>query len=144
MSSKRVMLVGQSECGKTTLIQSLTHQPIQYQKTQSLEFCFSAIDTPGEYLENPRLYSALINTSYDSDIVALVQSADTDYSIFAPLFAQVFNRPVIGVVTKSDMQQTRSERACEFLHAAGVSEIFTTSAIEGIGIEPLRSYLGWE
>ena len=138
------MLVGQSECGKTSLIQSLTHQPIQYQKTQSLDFCVSAIDTPGEYLENPRLYSALINTSYDSDVVALVQSADTDHSIFAPFFAQVFNRPVIGVITKLDKEQNDPERATQFLTAAGVSEIFTTSAIKGSGIEPLRAYLGWE
>lgn len=73
---KRIMLIGQSQCGKTSLLQRLQGEPMQYQKTQALGYFDCAIDTPGEYLENRCLYSALITTSCDADIIALVQSAD--------------------------------------------------------------------
>ncbi|WP_432452364.1 MULTISPECIES: EutP/PduV family microcompartment system protein [unclassified Agarivorans] len=144
MMPKRLMLIGQSECGKTTLIQSLQQQPLHYQKTQTLDFVSSAIDTPGEYLENPRLYSALINASYDADVIAFVQSASNPYSIFAPQFASAFNKPVIGVVTKVDTLATSAtEAAQQQLENAGVSCLFKTSSYQHVGIHQLRQYLNW-
>lgn len=79
---KRIMLIGQSQCGKTSLLQRLQGEPMQYQKTQALGYFDCAIDTPGEYLENRCLYSALITTSCDADIIALVQSADCQQGFF--------------------------------------------------------------
>ncbi|MEI6858531.1 MAG: EutP/PduV family microcompartment system protein [Shewanella sp.] len=143
--TKKIMLIGQSECGKTSLIQALKHQPLEYKKTQMLDFSFSAIDTPGEYLESPRFYPALINTSYDADIIAFIQSADCHHSLFAPLFAKAFNRPVIGIITKTDtLNGSYPQYAKQQLINAGINEFFITSSYHGVGIKQLRQYLNWD
>lgn len=141
---KRIMLIGQSQCGKTSLLQRLQGEPMQYQKTQALGYFDCAIDTPGEYLENRCLYSALITTSCDADIIALVQSADCQQGFFfAPMFATAFNKPVIGIITKADT--AKDEAALSFatnqLRQAGAEYLFVTSSITGDGISPLLDYL---
>ena len=140
---KRLMLIGQSQCGKTSLMQCLRGEPLSYHKTQALDYADLAIDTPGEYLENPCLYSALITTSYDADVVALVQSADHPQSFFAPQFASVFNKPVIGIITKADQGQDAAalEAARDKLQLAGAHTLFVTSAVTREGIAPLLDYL---
>ena len=116
---------------------------MQYQKTQALGYFDCAIDTPGEYLENRCLYSALITTSCDADIIALVQSADCQQGLFAPMFATAFNKPVIGIITKADT--AKDEAALSFatnqLRQAGAEYLFVTSSITGDGISPLLDYL---
>lgn len=140
---KRIMLIGQSQCGKTSLVQSLKGNPVVYQKTQALDYFDFAIDTPGEYLENRCFYSALITTSCDADVIALVQSADNTQCFFAPMFATAFNKPVIGIITKSDT--TTDEQDLEFaryqLKQAGAESLFITSSMTGDGISPLLEYL---
>ena len=140
---KRLMLIGQSQSGKTTLVQCLKEQPLQYHKTQALDFGELAIATPGEDLENRCLYSALITTSYDADVVALVQSASPDGSRFAPRFASAFNKPVIGIITKADQSPDpqQLERACQHLDQAGATPLFITSSLTGKGIAALRAFL---
>jgi len=142
---KKVMFIGRSESGKTTLLQCLNKRPLKYNKTQMLNFKQSSIDTPGEYLENPRLYSALINASYDVDIVALIQSANQPMSVFAPQFSTAFNKTVIGIITKSDtIQNLSSSLVNQQLVDAGARPIFSTSAYNNIGILQLRQFLNWE
>lgn len=50
---KRLMLIGPSQCGKTSLTQVLRGETLRYQKTQAIVWTPAAIDTPGEYLEKP-------------------------------------------------------------------------------------------
>ena len=140
---KRLMLIGPSQCGKTSLTQGLRGEALHYKKTQAIEWSPMAIDTPGEYLENRCLYSALITTSYDADVVALVQSADHPQSFFAPQFASVFNKPVIGIITKADQGQDAAalEAARDKLQLAGAHTLFVTSALTREGIAPLLDYL---
>ena len=140
---KRIMLIGQSQCGKTSLLQRLQSEPMQYQKTQALGYFDCAIDTPGEYLENRCLYSALITTSCDADIIALVQSADCQQGFFAPMFATAFNKPVIGIITKADTAKDEAvlSFATNQLRQAGAEYLFVTSSITGDGISPLLDYL---
>ena len=88
--------------GKTSLIQRLRGEALNYQKTQSIIWQDNAIDTPGEYLENRCLYSALLASACEADVVGLVQNADATQSWFAPMLAQVFNKPVIGIISKAD------------------------------------------
>ena len=48
---KRIILIGRSGCGKTTLCQYLNHEAIRYHKTQTIQIINNTmIDTPGEYL----------------------------------------------------------------------------------------------
>lgn len=140
---KRLMLIGQSQCGKTTLVQRLRNLPLCYQKTQALTYFDQAIDTPGEYLENRFMYSALVTTSYDADVIGLVLSADHVQSFFAPLFASAFNKPVIGIITKADQGEHSPglDDARQQLQQAGVTQLFVTSSLTGDGIAPLQDFL---
>lgn len=140
---KRIMLIGQSQCGKTSLVQRLQGDPMAYHKTQALDYCDYAIDTPGEYLENRCFYSALITTSCDADVVALVQSADSPQCFFAPMFATAFNKPVIGIITKADTTSDGHDLdfARQQLMQAGAQSLFITSSVTGEGLSPLLEYL---
>ncbi|HNZ62900.1 MAG TPA: EutP/PduV family microcompartment system protein [Bacillota bacterium] len=140
---KRMILVGTTYSGKTTLAQYLHNQKMVYRKTQAVQlFGKSIIDMPGEYLELRALYRALIVTSVDADVVALVQSAVEDKSMFAPEFASMFNKPTIGIVTKIDLASEKSiENSIMRLELAGAERIFRTSTITGEGMEELAAYL---
>ena len=48
---KKIVLVGRSECGKTTLTQALKGEKIHYHKTQYVNNFDVIIDTPGEYAQ---------------------------------------------------------------------------------------------
>ena len=45
---KKMILVGRSECGKTTLRQALKGKEIRYEKTQYINHYDVVIDTAGE------------------------------------------------------------------------------------------------
>lgn len=66
---KRLMFIGPSQCGKTSLTQSLRGEALHYKKTQAIEWSPMAIDTPGEYLENRCLYSALLTSACEADVI---------------------------------------------------------------------------
>ncbi|OJT71709.1 ethanolamine utilization protein EutP, partial [Clostridioides difficile] len=70
-------------------------------KTQSVELYNNAIDTPGEYMENRNLYNALITTSADAKIIAIVYDATQEENYIAPGFASMFCKDVIGIITKN-------------------------------------------
>ena len=49
---RRIIMIGRSMAGKTTLCQYLSDQQLKYKKTQAVEIINkNMIDTPGEYLE---------------------------------------------------------------------------------------------
>ena len=64
---KKVLMVGNVACGKTTLLQALDNQPLDYKKTQSIEIVAGHIDSPGEYLERRVHLQNLLVTSVDTD-----------------------------------------------------------------------------
>ena len=69
---KKIILMGRSECGKTTLRQALKGDTLHYHKTQYVNHFDVVIDTPGEYAETNRLGYALALYSYEADVVGLV------------------------------------------------------------------------
>ncbi|SEA28807.1 ethanolamine utilization protein EutP [Desulfuromusa kysingii] len=137
----KVMLVGKTGCGKTTLIQSFQEQKIVYKKTQAITFSGIFIDSPGEFLENRRLYPALLTTSVGCNIVALVQDATLINSVYPPNFSSMFKKRILGIVTKVDKESSNPERAEKFLRRAGAEEIIMTSAIDKTGLQLLRESL---
>lgn len=138
---KKMMLVGRSECGKTTLRQALRGGTIKYHKTQYVNHTDVIIDTPGEYAENSTLGRALALFSYESDVIALLLSATEPYSLYPPCVAATANRPVIGIVTKIDHPNANVERAHRWLELAGCRPIFHISSYTGEGIWEILSYL---
>ena len=77
---KKLILIGRSGVGKTTLTQALKGEKTHYQKTQYIDYGSFLIDTPGEYAENHDLGAALCLYAYEADIVALLIAADEQYS----------------------------------------------------------------
>lgn len=137
---KRLMLVGKTGVGKTSLTQRITGQSLGYKKTQSVDYLANLIDTPGEYVENKAYYKALIVSATEADIVGLVQPADALESSFPPQFASAFNCEVIGIVTKTDLISDTSV-AEQFLIDAGVAKIYRVSNVTEMGIQAIQALL---
>ena len=127
-------------CGKTTLTQRIHGLDIKYEKTQMLTYSNDILDTPGEYMENRMLYKALIVSSYDCDVIGMVQACNEENNVFPPGFSTAFTKPVIGIVTKSDLGGD-VKKACEILENAGAEQVFVVSSYENEGIEELVKYL---
>jgi ethanolamine utilization protein EutP len=139
---KKVMMVGNIACGKTTLCQSLNGLKQEYKKTQALEVIHKTIDTPGEYLEHRSFLQALMVTAVEADQALFVQDATQERFMFSPGQAASFPIPVAGVVSKADMATEKQiAQARELLALAGADPIFVVSARSGAGMEELREFL---
>lgn len=138
---KKMIFMGQSKSGKTTLIEALRGEELVYRKTQCIDYSDNLMDTPGEYTEGNDLGGALAVYTYESDVVALVLSATSDFCIFPPACAPVANRPVVGVVTKCDAEYANPTLAQMRLLECGCERIFLTSALTGQGIDELLEFL---
>ena len=86
---KKIILMGRSECGKTTLTQALKGDVIHYHKTQYINHYDVVIDTPGEYAENASLAKALALYTYEADVVGLLLSSTEPYSLYPPCVTAV-------------------------------------------------------
>lgn len=137
---KKLMLVGKTGSGKTSLTQRLTGDCFGYKKTQAVDFCGHVIDTPGEYIENRVYYKALIVSSYDADIIGLVQEANATESLYPPGFAEAFNKDTIGIVTKVDLCEDTTT-AENYLKAAGAARIYKVSSTQQVGIDTIKALL---
>ena len=136
---KRLLLVGRSGCGKTSLTQALRGEQVHYQKTQSMVFDDFLIDSPGEYAENHDLGAALALYSYEADVVALLIAADDDYSLFPPCITCLVNREVIGIVTKIDKADPR--RAERWLRLSGCKTVYFVNSVTREGTEAVFKHL---
>lgn len=139
---KKIIFVGKTGSGKTTLCQKLDQMEIEYKKTQSVELYDNSIDTPGEFMENRGYYNAIITTAVDAKIIAIVYDATQEENYIAPGFASIFCKDVIGIVTKIN-KATKEQiiRACEMLEIAGTNKIFKIDTVDNMGLEPLFEYL---
>ena len=66
---RRMLLIGRSESGKTTLKQVLRGEKITYKKTQYVSQYDCIIDMPGEYAENMDLSHTIDLYAAESDVV---------------------------------------------------------------------------
>lgn len=138
---KKLILLGRSESGKSTLIQALRREEICYHKTQYVDFRESIIDTPGEYAEDKMLGGALAIYSYEADVVGLVISATEPYSLFPPNITSMATRPVVGIVTKCDHRYADKKQAAVWLEECGCERIFFTSSYNDDGIQEIIDFL---
>lgn len=138
---KKLILMGRSESGKTTLTQVLRGEEISYDKTQYIKFENELIDTPGEYAQTHHLGRALALYSYEADMVGLLISATEPYSLFPPCVTCMVNREVIGIVTKAEQEGANPERAENWLRISGCQKVFIVDSVTGFGINELITYL---
>lgn len=134
----RLMVMGPTGAGKSTLIAALTGSGEPVRKTEHVTFTDYAVDTPGETFDMPRLYFVLINSAVKSGLVLLVSDATRPRS-FPGGFAKVMKPPVIGVINKVDVAgATGIEMSRRALKVAGVKEVFAVSGRGGQGLEELK------
>lgn len=138
---RKIMFVGRSESGKTTLTQAMKGKKIIYHKTQYVNHYDVIIDTPGEYAETKRLAGSLAVYSCEADVIGLLISATEPFSLYPPNCISSSNREVVGIVTKCDHWAGDPEQAAEWLKLAGCKKVFYTSSFTGEGIAEILSYL---
>lgn len=131
---KKIILIGRSESGKTTLTQALKGEKIQYHKTQYTNHFDVIIDTPGEYIQTKTLGAALAMYTFEADVVGLLVSATEPYSLFGPCITPLANRPVIGIITKINDENANIKQAENWLRIAGCEEIFYVDSLTGEGV----------
>ena len=138
---KKLILMGKSGAGKTTLIERLRGEKTVYRKTQCIDYAPDFTDTPGEYTQGRELGGALAVYSYEADVVGLLVSATDDYCVFPPACTAAANRPCIGIVTKCDLPEARPELCADRLRLCGCERIFFISGNDGTGIDGILNYL---
>jgi len=110
-------------------------------KTQAAEYHPDFIDVPGEYLEVRSFYRALIMLTCEACAIILVQAADDEENLYPTGLARTFDKPVAGVVTKTDAAGADVARATEILRDAGAASVFLTSALKNEGFDGLIAHL---
>ncbi len=138
---KKIIFMGRSECGKTTLTQALKQEKIEYHKTQYINHYDIIIDTPGEYAESHSLARALALYTYEADVVGLVVRATEPYCLFPPCCAAATNREVIGIVTQIDREDANPQRAENWLRLAGCKTVYHVSSTTGEGLWQILNHL---
>ena len=138
---KKIILMGRSESGKTTLTQALKGERIEYRKTQYINYFDVVIDTPGEYIQTKQLGYALALYAYEADIVGLLLSATEPYSLYPPNITCMVNRDVIGIVTKIDKEGADPEQAARWLRLTGCRKIFYVNSRANEGVAEILDYL---
>ena len=121
---KKIVLIGRSEAGKTTLTQALKGEKIEYHKTQYVNNFDVIIDTPGEYIQTKGLGHALALYTFEADVVGLLLSATEPYSVYPPCITPICNREAVGIVTKIDVEGANPKQAERWLRLAGCKKIF--------------------
>lgn len=138
---KKIILIGRSGAGKTTLTQAMKGEEIKYHKTQYVNYFECIIDTPGEYAQTHELGYALALYSYEADVVGLLLSATEPYSLYSPNITCMVNREVVGIVTQINEPKADPERAARWLRLSGCKKIFYVDSTVGTGVPDILSYL---
>lgn len=138
---KKLILVGRSEAGKTTLTQALKGEKISYHKTQYVNRFDVIIDTPGEYIQTKNLGNALAMYTFESDVVGILMSAREPFSLFPPAVTPVCNRDVIGIITQIHNQGADIPQVRRWLELAGCRKIFEVDSTTGEGVSDIIEYL---
>lgn len=139
---KRIMIVGPTQSGKSTLANVLNDTTRSLRKTQDVIYGKNTIDTPSSYLENPSMYKYLIATAQAASHLLIIVDQSRPIEIYPPSFAKTFTCPVIGVITKADLAQNNADLSIQQLKKIGVTEPYLLiSTKDNTGVEALKDYL---
>ena len=136
------MVIGPKGCGKTTLVNYINdyHGPLR--RTQDTIYTDKTIDVPSAYIENAWMYKHIIAMAQDASCMLLLLDQSRTTEVYSHGFARAFRCPVIGVISKCDLNpENRAicERQFEFI---GVREpYFEVSVPEGIGLDELEKHI---
>ncbi|MTI80328.1 MAG: ethanolamine utilization protein EutP [Firmicutes bacterium] len=139
---KRVMIVGATQSGKSTLANVLNDATRPLKKTQDVIYGKNTIDTPGSYIENTSMYKYLIATAQTASHVLILVDQSRPTEVYPPGFAKIFTCPVVGVITKTDLAPQNANLVSKQLKRIGVLEpYFRISLKDNIDLAVLKNYL---
>ncbi|WP_251862349.1 EutP/PduV family microcompartment system protein [Clostridium sp. Marseille-Q2269] len=142
MKKKRIMVIGPSRCGKTTLVNALNNYDGPLRRTPDMIYGKNTIDVPGSYIENAWMYKHIIAAAQDASHVLILVDQSNCTEIYSHGFAKSFRCPVIGVITKCDLVPENEEKSLKQLKSIAVSEPYFHISFEmGTGIDALKKYL---
>jgi ethanolamine utilization protein EutP len=142
MRKKRIMVIGPSKCGKTTLVNALNDYDGPLRRTPDLIYGKNTMDVPGSYIENAWMYKHIIAASQDASYVLVLVDQSNCTEVYSHGFAKSFRCPVIGVITKCDLMPENEEKCLQQLKNIGVLEpYFHINFKVGTGIDALKKYL---
>lgn len=142
MRKKRVMVIGPTGCGKTTLVNALNDHDGPIRKTQNIIYKDKTMDVPGAYIENAWMYKHLIAAAQEASHVLILVDQSRNDDVYSPGFAKVFRCPVIGVIAKCDLSAENEALAIQKLKKLGIAEpYFKISVSDRTGIKELKEYL---
>lgn len=140
---RKIMFMGRSGAGKTTLTQALYGEDIEYHKTQYVNYSEYIIDPPGEYIEDKQFGFALALYSYEVDVIGFILAANEPFSLYSPASTATATREVIGIVTQINSDGADPMLAKEWLEIAGCEKVFFVDSVTREGLDELINYLGW-
>jgi len=136
------MIIGPSQSGKSTLANFLNRAQRPLKKTQDVIYGSRTIDTPGSYLENTMMYKYLIATAQTASHVLVLVDQSKPQEVYSPGFAKIFMCPVIGVITKQDLNRENHSKCVRQLERIGAADpYFSISFKNGDGLAALEEYL---
>lgn len=143
-ATQTFMLVGPVGGGKTTLFKALYGRLDEVRKTQSIEFEYDGnIDSPGEFINIPRMYHAFIQTASDIDTIVYVHPSDELEFRSPPGLLFVYpNKRHVAVISKADLPNTQPDEVEAMLRKNGFGDpIFRVSYQDKKSIRALRQFL---
>lgn len=139
---KRIMIIGPTQSGKSTLANILNDSNRLLKKTQDVIYGKNTIDTPGSYIENASMYKYLIATAQSASVALILIDQSRVTEVYPPGFAKSFTCPVIGVINKIDLSPENADICVQQLERIGVSKpYFWISLKDNTGVEALKSFL---
>ncbi len=143
--SIRFALVGPVEAGKSTLFHALNGECGEVRKTQAVEYdAQGCIDTPGEFFSHPRLFSALINSISECDLLVYVHPANDLECRLPPGLLEIHaNRRIAVVISKIDRPDAQPDSVEEVLREHGfVGDILRVCSLQPESVAQVRRQLG--
>lgn len=142
MRKKRIMVIGPKGCGKTTLVNYINDYDGPLRRTQDTIYTDKTIDVPSAYIENAWMYKHIIAMAQDASCILLLLDQSNTTEVYSHGFARAFRCPVIGVITKCDLNPENREICNRQFEFIGVREpFFPISVKEDIGLDELEEYL---
>ncbi|CAB1252684.1 Ethanolamine utilization protein similar to PduV [Clostridiaceae bacterium BL-3] len=136
------MIIGPTNCGKTTLANALNDYRGPLRKAQDIIYGKNTIDVPGSYIENTWMYKHIIAAAQDASHVLMLIDQSRCVNVYSPGFAKAFRCPVVGVITKVDLMAENEEFCFKQLKQIGIVEpYYKISVPSRIGIDALKEYL---